>query len=672
MSVSRAVAAAMLFFCSAPVVADGFTLGNWETTLELVADYTNVEVDRGQTRRSENESLRTEERLTLRNNGSYYFDRRLLDLSFGATFGLSQDSVTSSTSGMDFEDNRDADLSGYDFFAGILKGKNTLSANLFANRNRYIQTRELAGRTDIDIQQQGLTLISRSLYIPSTLSIRQELIDESTRAGPTTVRSDEQRDILTYQGRRGWLNSQLTLRYEQIEKTDEFFPLLDFESREGSVYSSIDFGPKLKLRWDSRLRSFSRDDFSEEDRLDIEQLLQVQHSPQLRTRYRYYYIDTSRPAGDTRTETASFGLHHRLYDSLTTDLQAEATDQNLVDGSRQFYVIRTNFGYTKLLPGEGRLTASLGYSHEEEDDDFDVAFVPQESHAFDATFALPVGLGNTNVVAASVQILKVAEGPSVAGCGTLPVPNMLVEGVDYSLQTIGNRTEIIPLPCTLTTPGINPGDTIAVDYEFTRGGMPVAFASDNYRVNVSVDYGWIRPFFVHQQTNQELTSGTGGDFLTDLQIDILGLELRRDRGRLQTSIRTEFEEYDSDDQIYDEFRANQTLRYAFRPGLTLTLNGRQSFREFSMPTNRKTDLLSLRSILSYSRGPNLYIDVLGNIRSIEDSIVPEEYIRELGVQVRWHYGRLEVYPSLKYIDIERGNVDSSEYRAFVRLRRRFF
>ncbi|MDH3769033.1 MAG: hypothetical protein OES99_11345, partial [Gammaproteobacteria bacterium] len=96
------------------------------------------------------------------------------------------------------------------------------------------------------------------------------------------------------------------------------------------------------------------------------------------------------------------------------------------------------------------------------------------------------------------------------------------------------------------------------------------------------------------------------------------------------------------------------------------------FREFSMPTNRKTDLLSLRSILSYSRGPNLYIDVLGNIRSIEDSIVPEEYIRELGVQVRWHYGRLEVYPSLKYIDIERGNVDSSEYRAFVRLRRRFF
>ncbi len=663
-----------LFFLTTPAAGQGLRLGKWDGSVELLADFSDVEVDTAGPPRtsSETENKRTEERITLRNTGAYVLDPRFITLSLGVTWGRSQEDTESQSNGTSFEDDRDADLSGFDLFAGFLPGNDTFAANVFANRNKFIQTRELAGSTDVDVENRGVTFFAKRLPLPSTLTIRQELDDEEARTGPIVTATDERRDIVTYEGRRGWENKQMVLRYESIDKSDEVRPELDFESEEANVFTSVDFGPELNRRWDSRIRLFSREDFSEEDRLDVDQFVQIEHSERLRTHYRYFLLDTDRPGGETTTQTASFTLNHQLYESLTTEVRIDVRDESFDDGERDLYNARVNLGYSKRLPREGRLFADLLVSTGEEEDDFDEAFVAQEQHTFATPFALPEALDNPNVIASSVDVTKIVNGPPVPGCGVFPVPIPLVEGVDYTLQTVGSTTEIAPLPCSLTTPGINPGDTIAVDYRFTRGGAPVTFTTDNLRAGVSVDYGWIRPFFSYERRDQDLVSGSDDSFLTDEDSDTIGVELRYARARLRARFLFEREDFESDDQAFEIVRADQFLRYSFKPGLWLTVNGRQSFKDFSFPVDRETDVKTVRATLTYARNTNLYVDVFAGVEDFEDTLVPDERTAELGVQARWRYGKLEVNPSLKVIDVERGDTDSRETRAFVRVIRRFF
>ncbi|MDH3673056.1 MAG: hypothetical protein OES46_18155, partial [Gammaproteobacteria bacterium] len=658
-------------FLTTPAAAQGCRLGKWGGSVELLADRSEVETETG-SRETTNDNTRTEERVTIRNRGAYVFDPRLLTLNLGVTFARSQEDTESQTNGTLFKDDSDDDLSGFDFYAGVLSGSDTFSANVFANRSEFTLNREFAGRTDIDVENRGATFSARRLPIPSTLTIRQELNDEESRTGPIVTATDERRDIVTYDGQRGWNNAVMVLKYESVDKSDDVRPDFDFESDEARVDTSLDFGPALNRRWDSRIRAFSREDFSEEDRLDFDQRVLINHSERLRTQYRYELDDTERPGGDVTTQTASFNLNHQLYESLTTNLLITASNDSFDDGDRDIHLASVNLGYSKRLPRQGHLNAGLGLSTQEEEDDFDEAFVAQEPHTFATPFALPEALDNPNVIESSVDVTKTVNGPAVPGCGVFPVPIPLVEGVDYTLSTVGSTTEIVPLPCSLTTPGINPGDTIAVDYRFTRGGAPVTFTTDQTRADFSVDYGWIRPFFSYQRMDQDLVSGSDDSFLTDQESDTIGVALRYDRTRLRANFLVAVEDFESDDQTYEEVRATQFLRYAFKPGLSLTVNGQQSFRDFSFPEDRETDIVAARAALSYRPRTNLSAEFFASVRDIEDTLVQDERRTELGVLAHWSYGKLEVHPSLTIIDIERDTSDSRDYRAFVRVIRRFF
>jgi len=663
-----------LFFWTPPVLGQVLQLGRWDGSAEVLVNDSRLEIEIGGTTPTmfETENTRTEERLTIRNTRAYVLDPRLITFTLGGTFGLGQERFDAFAQGIGASDERDADLSGYDFFSSIFPGNNTFAANLFANRNKFIQTRELAGRTDVDVENRGVTLFARRLFIPSSLTIRQELNAETSSFGALVSGIDERRDVVRYEGQRGWENKQMILRYELVDKSDEIRPELDFESRDLNLNTSVDFGPDLNRRWDSRIRTLSRDDFSAEDRLDIDQFVHISHSPRLRTQYRYFLTDVERPSGETTSQTASFSLNHLLYESLTTDLQLGALDQSFVEGQRNVYSARLNLRYNKRLPRSGRLIAGLGLSTAKEDDDFEEAFVPQELHTFESPFALPVALDNANVIESSIEVTKIATGPPVVGCAAFPTPIALVEGVDYTLRTVGNRTEIVPLFCSAATPGINPGDTIAVDYRFTRGGEPVVFTSDTFRFDASVDYGWIRPFFIHYQTDEDLVSGTDTGFLTDRQSNRLGVELRYDRPRLRARLQLEGEEFDSDDEVYDALRADADLRYTLKPGIWATLRGRQSARDFSFPGPRSTDVRLLRADLTYARIANLYAVLFASVEDLEDSLVPDQRTAEFGLQARYRLGKLELNGTLSAIDVERGDTDSREYRVMLRVKRRFF
>ncbi len=664
------IAGVIFFFCAwRPAAAQGFQPGRWDGSLELLGDYVRTDTE---TNGSElnNENTRTEERITLRNTGAYVIDPRLITMTLGGTFGLSQEEATAKESGRTFEDSRDGDLNGYDAYLGVLPG-NAMSLSIFANRNQFVQTREFAGRTDIDIENRGATLYARRLYVPSTLTFRQELNDEESRVRGIVSRRDEHRDILTYDGRRGWVNSEMNLRYESIDKSDKVRPELDYKRQTGNVYYSLDFGPELNWRWDSRIRGFDRTGFSEEERVDIDELLRIDHSKRLRSQYRYFFVETDRPEGETTTHTGEFNLRHQLYESLVTKLRLDAIDQTNPNGDKELYAGRLSFDYNKSLPRSGRLLAALALYYAEEDNEFDAftsrVSIFREVHTFQEPFALPEQLDNPLVFEDTVEITRTALGSS----SQCDVARPLVENVDYRLETVNNFTRVVPLADCSIDPsiGIGPGDTIEVDYEYEL--IAPAFTSKSWRLNIALDYGWIRPFFIHDKQDQDLDEGEDDSFLNDRQSDILGVELKYDGPRLRASLLAEAERWESRDTEYDAIRARQFLAYRFAPDWRVTFDGEQSIKDFTFPEDRKTDILAGRATLIHNLRANLSTELYASLRDLDDTLVPDERIREAGLLMRWRYGRLHIDPSLKYIDRRRDGSDLKDYRATLRVIRNF-
>lgn len=655
-------------FLIAPAQAQVFRLGEWQGSLEYVSDFVRQDTEADTSQRSRFQNVLNQERLALRNVGAFIYDPRLISLSFGGTFGLSQNWL-----GVDSEnETRQGTLLGYDFFTSILPEKG-LSLNFFADRSQDLVSGGLPGRTEILSENRGATLFARYLYIPSTLNFRQNLQDQESRSRGIIARRQDRRNVLAYEGFRGWEDSEMSLRYEFIDHADQIFPSSDYQSHEGNLYHSLDFGPELNRRWDSRMRFFTQTGVTELTTLNGDELLRIDHTERLQTNYRYNLLRLETAGGASTNHHGSFQLLHRLYESLTTNLGIDATFQSLPGGKRDIYHGRLDLAYTKRIPWDGRLNIGLSGRMQYDTSRFRVtdSFVPQESHVVATPFALPIPLSNAFVVEGSVVVTKIAFGPLPLGCFPPPgPPTPLVLGRDYTLRTVGDITEIEPIACTATTAGINPGDTIAVDYRFTVSPS-LTFTTGTWRADVSLDYRWIRPFFIHEQTDQNLVSGRDGRFLDDQSSDTLGTELRYDDRRLRASLLGEARRFSSGRIAFDTIRSNQFLGWAIVPELTLTLQSDQSLTDFSVPEKRRTRVLGGRATLIYIIGTGLFGEVFGGLRQLTDTLLPNERIGEAGLRLRLFIRRLEVAPLFEFIDRQRGITTTKEYRATLRIVRRF-
>jgi hypothetical protein len=658
--------AAGLFFCAGTAWAQVFRLGTWEGSVEGVFSFTRDDTKTGG-QHSRLDDILTEERLNIRNNGAYILDPRIVTLSLGASVGLFQDHFS-------FEGDSRTNLGtlwGYDLFAGVLPDQ-PLSLNVFASRDQSVISRELAGRTESTTESRGATLFSRSFYIPSTLTVRQELLDEETSIANVVARRLEQRDIFRYEGRRGWIDSELGLLYEFIDDTDRVNQSFSFRSHDAQANYTLDFGEELNRHWDSTLRFYTRTGLFETTVWTADESLRVDHTDQLRTDYRYSFIRTDAANGANTTHTAIARLEHQLYESLTTTASLDGVRQTFPQGERDSVRGRVGWVYRKRLPLGGQLTAGLGGSLQYEDDRFNTTEVSisQESHTAGSPFALPIPLDNPFVVASSVVVTKTAIGPLPLGCippSGPPVP--LVVGTDFTLETTGDITQIAPIACSGTTIGINPGDTIAVDYHFTVSPAR-SFLTEQWNADLSVDYHWIRVYFLHDQSNQTLISGRDGRFLTDQISDTIGAELRYDSSRLHASLVGEARRVRSTQIDYDTLRGSGFADFAILPELTFRLNADYTFTEFSHPS-RETRNLSARAGLTYTLGATLFADASAGYRRFEDTAQATDQLFEARLQVRWLFRKLEIVPSLEFFDRERGDTTSTEYRAMLRTIRRF-
>ncbi len=655
------------FFFAAAAWAQSFRLGRWEGVLDGVSEYSRQDTTTGGQAGSRFENVRTQERLSLRNAGGYVFDPRLMTFTLGGNFGITQERLSFDGTSQ----TRAGTLYGYEAFAGILS-EAAYTLNVYANRDQSATSQIFGGRTEIVRENRGGTLFAKRMYVPSSLSFRQETLNEETRTGTVLARRDETRNVVTYQGDRGWEDSEASLRYEFTDLSDRFLPNLSYRSHEGSLYYSLDFGPELNRRWDSRVRFFTRSGATALTTGTAEEVLRIDHTDRLQTNYRYALVRLETAGGTTTTHTGAFGLRHRLYESLTTDFRLDSTLSMLPNGEKDTFRGRLDLTYRKKVPRDGRLTIGLGGGLQYDDNRFRAAetFVPQETYTAATPFALPVQLANPFAILTSIVVTKTGFGPISPGCVAPPgPPTPLVLGRDYTVSTVGDVTEIVPVLCAGVIPGINPGDTIAVDYRFAVP-TSLAFTTATWRANVSVDYRWIRPYIILERTDQNLVSGRDGRFLDDTRSDTIGTEFRYDGPRLRASLLGEARSYTSRRVAYDTARSNQFVGFSILSDLTLTLSADEAWFQYSQP-RRQSRSLSGRATLNYALDASLFAEAFAGMRLLKDTLVPTERTLEAGLRVRWTFRRIEVDPTLQFIDRRRGETDTKDFRAILRMIRRF-
>lgn len=661
-----ALAAGLLALAPAPAPAQALRLGSWGgsvgASVDAVRDDSTLGDVSGRTR-----ATLLEERLTLRNTGASVYDPRLLSLSLEGTVAHVQ--AWSRTGG--HAGSAGSLLWGYDAAAQLLREK-PWSLGAYASRSQLAANRSLSGGTANTLENRGATLTADGLLVPSSLSFRQERWSERP-LGRGAALHDERRDVLGYLGQRGWLDGDLELRYELVDSSDRASSRLAYRRHEASLDLGQDFGPELTWHWDSRARASRQTGVVDLRRATLEERLRVEHSDSLQTQARYGLVWTGASGGSMATHSGEVSLRHLLYDSLTTELRGEAVLQRIEGGRIDTFGAGGDVGYTRRLPGDARLNARLAGSLHHEDHRLraQAAFVPQETLVFASPVALSIGLRNAFVLTASVVVTKVAAGPLPAGCiapSSPPIP--LVEGRDYTLRADGDVTEIVPIPCSGSTPGINPEDTVTVDYRYTLAPS-IAFRTASWRADLSVDLGWIRPFLAHQRKAQALVSGRDGRFLDDQRTDSAGVELRHQGERFRAGALIEVRRFTSRRQ--DDHRsltAGETASYTPTRVLSLTARADQSVREY-VGTGRRTETEAAG--LGFLLAPESTFSVEGSaaIRWTRDPPSPRERTVEASAQARWALRQLDVRPALAFVDRRRGDSRLQEYRGTVVVTRRF-
>jgi hypothetical protein len=641
-----------------------FRLGRWEGAAEV-----GVSGDREKTTVRGGESTSTDrtrydEQVTIRNSGAYVLDPRVVNSTASLTFGLFQerdhsDSTASSSSGT---------LLGYSFDTLVFAEK-PYSGTIFANRSESVVSREFGGRSDIVFENRGATVTLREdsllkdhgiLHFRSMLGARQEVTDETTSVlGQRFVRN-ETRTIATYEASKGFETSDLDFRYEFDDVEERRGPLAGFQSHTAALNYTLDFGRDLNKRWESRVTYVARTGLARATLLSADEDLRIDHTETLFSDYRYLFTRNEVETGVTTTQTGLVRAQERFYRNLTTSGLVQGTLQDLPQGQHRSGAAQVDVQYERTLPWRGRAFASAGGRYQVDDNRFSVSRVDvvDESHAAPIPLGGDAGftLANPFAIAATVVVVDTRGGARL--------PTTL--GIDYVLDRQGDVTRIVPLASSAV---ILPGDPLVVSYSF-EVNPNIEFSTVSWHGTAGVDFNWIALNVAHEQSDQTLLSGRNADLLEDRRVDTARVDLRGEWDVLRAVASAQYRVEDSTRLKFTSEELGQFISYRPYYGLTLSLSGQETFTDFTLPHRRSTSY-SARAELVWTGWRGLFVNGFAEYRVSEDSQLPSESVRQVGLRARWTRGKLEVAPDVSWNERARGDVESTDLRFNVRVIRRF-
>ncbi len=602
-----------------------FQLGEWRG--ELSGGY---EWEDEQTQTAEGPSTgltrnRYDEDVQLRNEGFYLIDPRLLDASAGVNldFFQEQDKAT----GPSLSGNQNGTLIGYDF-SSVFLGQKPYTATFFTNRSQNETSTLFGGRTNNLNETFGLTAKLREdsflrgalPYFSSAIDARQEESDESTTQLGQTFKLDETRDILSYGADKGFQTADLDFYYQYISDHYTGNNRFAFDTQWVNLNYSLDFGPDLNRRWDSRINYYTSSGAFAQSFVWLDERLRIDHFQNLSTTYEYLLSNTSAEGQTDTSQTGIFQLQHRLYQSLVTTLTLQGFYDTLTQGSRDFYAVELTPNYNRSIPWGGTFYLNGDGRYEIDDNHLSGSQIPvvNEQHT-----AIPSGftLNQPFVATSTIVVVDIRDG------GRIPCQL----DIDYDVTQLGILTQIVPIP---TSQIIRPGDPLEVSYSYNVAAHG-QYSTTTLTGTAGMTFSWIDFSLQHQQTDQNLLSGQGGQFLYNLRENEARVEVHHEWGQFDARANALFQAYDSSSEL-------TTLKYTlqnygqyltFRPGWELFLRfaGNEMYTNYSSP-RLQTSSRDFETAVDRFIGSGNYFSVYGRIRTFTDSEFPTQTYIETGLR----------------------------------------
>jgi len=240
------------------------------------------------------------------------------------------------------------------------------------------------------------------------------------------------------------------------------------------------------------------------------------------------------------------------------------------------------------------------------------------------------------------------------------------EGFDYELRFFDEFAEILPLAGGRIVDGL----AILVDYQIEA---PVQTASGALTSNadVSIDYGWIVPFFRYRKTDDRLVAGVQHTLNEDRMDRIVGVRFRKNGRRFKFLSFNEWRSRESRLQVLDSLRVAQSLIYTPGPEWALTANLVHIDNRFDI-SERDVRIDEGRLSVRWRPFPMLSVEAYGSDRMTRDTAAADQEHARLGVHARWNLGKLSVTSSVEQWRRGRDGDELDGLSASLRISRRFF
>ena len=640
------LAVGFLNFAGTRAAAQGLTLSPITGSLDLTADVSRQETD-SRTGDSRFDRDRFEQKLNLATRGSL-LSPRIMTFRLGGEIGFRQELFDSSVAKTG---DATATFWGHDVLVDLFAPRR-ISLLFFSNRHEDSRIQDFGTDTDVLSDVLGGTLNLRVPYFPLSFTARRSRLRTESKGGGFFNRRDETRRLLELAGSHRSRRTTASLRLREVDVDDNSIPSVqDFRIREGNLAFGHRWGSQLNKSVRINARHFVRTQNIDFRSTTANSVLAWDVTDNLLGQAEYQFTRFDNVGQDTTTHRGITLLSHQLYDSLWTKLRFLGEFTTVDSGERSLYGPEGSLRYRKQLPWSSVLRIDGRALYRIEDRKLDDPRVQTPAERLQITGPVDNFLANRNVVTSSIRVFD-SNGSE------------FTEGVDYTVDVVGDRTAINPV----LGGGVSSGDTVLVNYAFLTD-PDVKFERSTLHAGAGWDFGWAALRFDHNQTNERVLEGDSRAG-QDTQRDALRFDLRR-RDRKSLVSGSLFLIRDETSIVkYDEVAATQALSWRFMKGFEWNADGRQSWRDFENP-DRTTRILSAATSVAWRHRRGHKARVFFRFRDLSDSTSLDQRNIEIGIRGLIQLGRLQVEPRMRWIQNERDSTQSTDFRFFVALRRRF-
>ena len=346
-------------------------------------------------------------------------------------------------------------LQRYHVTVDILSQK-PYATGLFADKDFTYRDYDFFSRVQVDSQRFGAHSGYAAGVLPFSVSFQHydEKVLDLTR--PTRLTEDTASFNASNSRRLGKGNTQINYNLDRFSREDDGYSNQQGLNQNVSVFDGEDFGDHDWIHLTSLLNYNSvTETVQPSAKLLVQEQLQLQHKPSLRSFYDYEFDVASAGNSDATTHQGRAGLTHQFYENLTSTIDAHG---NLTDSTSpgsslntSRYGVALNESFTRTLGTWGNLT--LGYAggidHEERDASGTQVDIIDEPHTL-ADNAPPNFLRQPYVIESTIRVTDTTR--------TI----LYRRDIDYSVIVQGTLTEIRRLSGLDAT--IPDGATVFVSY----------------------------------------------------------------------------------------------------------------------------------------------------------------------------------------------------------------